>query len=142
MVKQTGWALLSVMVGLVVGGIATGLVDPLPSLQAQTTSPLTIQPETGRVGIGTMSPQFKLDVAGEIRATGGTAIYQLTAAGCGSSPLLTTTATCLTTGYQVCEEIYGHLICNTRYRNCAGGGVGLSSPATCNNALVGRLVAP
>src|SRR5918994_1845338 len=93
MVRRTGWILLSVMVGLVVGGIATGLVDPLPSLQAQTTFPLTVQPETGRVGIGTMSPTQtldvngatrvggrlvvgdQLDVAGQIRAGAGTAIY-------------------------------------------------------------------
>ena len=73
MVRRTGWILLGVMVGLVVGGIATGLVDPLPSLQAQTTSPLTIQPETGRVGVGTTSPSAKLDVAGNVKAQGGVA---------------------------------------------------------------------
>ncbi len=40
------------------------------SAAAQVTSSLTIQPGTGRVGIGTAAPGTTLDVAGDVRASG------------------------------------------------------------------------
>ena len=50
---------------------------------AQTASPLTIQPETGRVGIGTSNPRGTLDIsAGELWLTGGTySIIRLSTSG-------------------------------------------------------------
>jgi len=49
------------------GSIATGIVFSPPVLQAQ--SPLTIQPSTGRVGVGNTNPAYALDVAGTVNAT-------------------------------------------------------------------------
>lgn len=54
-----------ILVMAMVGGAISGLFfSASPFLQAQSTSPLTIQPDTGRVGIGTMTPGTKLDVVG------------------------------------------------------------------------------
>lgn len=55
---------LHIGIGILIGSTASGIVGPLPSLQAQSSSPLTIQPDTGRIGIGTTAPTAKLDVAG------------------------------------------------------------------------------
>ena len=49
------------------GGPAFGLVIQNPAL---TTPPLTIEAVTGDVGIGTTTPTQKLDVAGQVHATG------------------------------------------------------------------------
>jgi len=51
-------------IGIVIGVLMGGFVSGLPSLQAQSSSPLTIQPDTGRVGIGTTAPGEKLHVVG------------------------------------------------------------------------------
>ena len=40
-----------------------------PLLDSQTTSPLTVQPSTSRVGVNTPSPTEALDVAGNVKAT-------------------------------------------------------------------------
>src|SRR5574341_1940551 len=55
-----------ILVMAMVGGAISGpFFSAGPFLQAQSTSPLTIQPDTGRVGIGTMTPAAKLQVAGD-----------------------------------------------------------------------------
>lgn len=59
-----------------VGGAISGLFFSAAFLQAQTVSPLTIQSDTGRVGIGTMTPVSKLQVGGDVALqsmTAGTA---------------------------------------------------------------------
>jgi hypothetical protein len=48
--------------------VAVLLWVTVPSVEAQT-SPLTIQPSTGRVGIGTTTPGYPLDVTGTVNAT-------------------------------------------------------------------------
>lgn len=62
--------LLLIGVGLLIGGLMAGLFHAIPKLDAQSgSSPLIIQPQTGRVGIGTSSPAYTLDVAGTVNAT-------------------------------------------------------------------------
>jgi len=51
--------------GFLLGALAA-LALPA-SLYAQ--SPLTVQPSTGRVGVGTIAPSEKLDVDGNVKAT-------------------------------------------------------------------------
>jgi hypothetical protein len=57
------------------GSLTIGLIAALSILastvQAQTPSPLTIQPSTGRVGIGTTTPTSPLTVSGTIESTTG-----------------------------------------------------------------------
>ena len=53
--------------GFLLGGLAALLVALPSSLYAQ--SPLTVQPSTGRVGVGTIAPSEKLDVDGNVKAT-------------------------------------------------------------------------
>ncbi len=51
------------------GGLAMALMLALsPSLHAQS-SPLTVQPSTGRVGVGNTNPGYPLDVTGTVNAT-------------------------------------------------------------------------
>jgi hypothetical protein len=58
--------------------VAALLVGSLvPTGSAQSPSPLTLQPETGRVGIGTATPGSKLHVTGQTRIS-GTAPARLT----------------------------------------------------------------
>ena len=54
--------------GFLLGGLAALLVALPSSLYAQS-SPLTVQPSTGRVGVGTIAPSEKLDVDGNVKAT-------------------------------------------------------------------------
>lgn len=61
-----------ILVMAMIGGAISGLFfSAVPVLQAQSTSPLTIQPDTGRIGVGTMTPNDKLDVAGTLRILSG-----------------------------------------------------------------------
>jgi hypothetical protein len=64
-------------------GVASGLdsaaIQSLDPLTSWTTRPLLLNPNGGNVGIGTTSPLYKLDVAGDVNVTGtfrinGTAI--------------------------------------------------------------------
>jgi hypothetical protein len=53
-----------------IGMIAAALTFTLPvGLHAQA-SPLTVQPSTGRVGVGNTNPAYPLDVTGTVNATG------------------------------------------------------------------------
>jgi hypothetical protein len=62
--------LLLIGIGLLLGSLIAGLFHAIPKLGAQSgSSPLTIQPQTGRVGIRTSSPAYTLDVAGTVNAT-------------------------------------------------------------------------
>lgn len=153
------------MPGILLGSLVTAVFGALPALQAQSVSPLTVQPDTGRVGIntdtpartldvngdarvageitttgrigvGTSTPAFTLDVAGQIRATTGTAVY-VPHTSCGGT-VLTTSTTCST---NVCKTS-GDLE-NPHYRLCSGVCPNTpNNPSTCSNTLLGRLVAP
>ena len=80
--------------------------------QAQSSSPLTIQPSTSRVGINTTAPAYTLDVSGTVRATAfrgdGSLLVNLPASG---GPWTQT----------------GVDIANT---NSGGVGVGVATPGT------------
>ena len=52
----------------IAASIAALLIALSPNLHAQ--SPLTIQPSTGRVGVGNTSPAEALDVTGNIKNSG------------------------------------------------------------------------
>jgi hypothetical protein len=62
----TIFALRGVALFLVVGA----WLPMWPNSAVAQTSPLTVQPSTSRVGIGTTTPSEKLDVAGSVRASG------------------------------------------------------------------------
>ena len=53
--------------GFLLGVLAALVLALAPSLYAQ--SPLTVQPSTGRVGIGNTNPSEALDVSGTVKAT-------------------------------------------------------------------------
>lgn len=99
----------------------------------------------GNVGIGTTTPGYKLDVQGQIRATQGVIIYVISNPVCSfSNPnnwvipslgMLTTSASCQT---GVCG--YGESW--AYYYDCAGNCSLSTTPFTCSNTLLGRLVAP
>ena len=53
-----------------IGGLVTAIMIALaPNVYAQS-SPLTVQPSTGRVGVGNTNPAYPLDVTGTVNATG------------------------------------------------------------------------
>ena len=53
-----------------IGGLVTAIMITLaPNVYAQS-SPLTVQPSTGRVGVGNTNPAYPLDVTGTVNATG------------------------------------------------------------------------
>lgn len=54
--------------GATIAGLVGLLLASQPNLHAQS-SPLTIQPSTGRVGIGNTNPSETLDVTGNVKAT-------------------------------------------------------------------------
>jgi hypothetical protein len=53
---------------LLILGVAMGVFNFPSALHAQS-SPLTVQPSTGRVGVGNTSPGYTLDVTGTVNAT-------------------------------------------------------------------------
>jgi len=57
---------LFVSIGTIAAAMLLGLAPPL---YAQS-SPLTVQPSTGRVGVGNTNPAYPLDVTGTVNATG------------------------------------------------------------------------
>ena len=63
--RNRGW----LRSGFLLGALAALVLALAPSLYAQ--SPLTVQPSTGRVGVGNANPQYPLDVTGAVHAQGG-----------------------------------------------------------------------
>src|SRR3989304_5267289 len=53
-----------------IGGLATALLLALSPILYAQSSPLTVQPSTGRVGVGNTNPGYTLDVTGTVNATG------------------------------------------------------------------------
>ena len=53
-----------------IGAIAAALTFTLPAGLHAQASPLTVQPSTGRVGVGNTNPAYPLDVTGTVNATG------------------------------------------------------------------------
>ncbi len=64
----TDWAERSFCLRRVLSGITVAALCYPTFVQAQS-SPLTVQPFTGRVGVGVTSPQYPLDVTGTVNAT-------------------------------------------------------------------------
>lgn len=62
-------AVALVAAGCIFGGLATYFAASVPEVVAQSQSPLTVQPSTGRVGIGTTGPGYTLDVNGTVNAS-------------------------------------------------------------------------
>lgn len=54
--------------GVLAGIIALAALLQPSTVGAQAASPLTVQPSTGRVGVGNTSPGYTLDVNGTINA--------------------------------------------------------------------------
>jgi hypothetical protein len=61
------------LIGFITFAALAGLLASPAGLLAQS-SPLTIQPSTGRVGIGTTNPTEKLDVTGNIKSSGSLSV--------------------------------------------------------------------
>src|SRR3972149_8590119 len=101
--------LLLIGTGLILGGFVLGGIFSPPSPQAQSAFPLTIHPSTGRVGIGTVTPAYTLDVNGTVNAAAfrgdGSQLTNLP-----GSPWITTDPT-------------------TLYYNAGNVGIGTSAPA-------------
>jgi hypothetical protein len=62
--------------GFIVGVIAA-LSFALPSGLFAQSSPLTVQPSTGRVSVGTTTPTETLDVTGTVKATAFTILVRV-----------------------------------------------------------------
>lgn len=62
-------AVVLVGAGVIAAVSVPSLVTPVRRVGAQSSSPLTIQPSTGRVGIGTSTPGYPLDVTGTVNAS-------------------------------------------------------------------------
>jgi len=121
---RTSWP-----VGTLTGG---GTANYLAKWTGGTTSGNSLVFDNGSaVGIATTGPTHTLTVNGTIRATGGTPIYSINNH-CVNPGSLTTVTTCQT---RQC------LVSPVRYLNCSGQCVSVPV-VTCNNALIGRLVAP
>ncbi len=151
-----------------VAALITVVLGASPGLCAESSSPLTIQPDTSRVGINTPAPERTLDVNGtarvtdtltinnrvgigidnpshalevngSVRATTGTILYQF-ASPCGGTGQFTLGATCTT---RVCATECHDLGCTpSMWLTCTGSCSKTGGPATCNNPAVGRLMAP
>jgi len=73
--SQTVQMLLLLGIGIVVGSLLSGLLTTPAALYAQSASPLTIQPDTGRVGIGTTVPIRTLEVGSTAGTPPGNALF-------------------------------------------------------------------
>ena len=65
--RQTGGGQVGFAVSI--GAIATALIVTAPIALFAQSSPLTVQPSTGRVGVGNTNPAYPLDVTGTVNAT-------------------------------------------------------------------------
>jgi hypothetical protein len=69
-ITRKSWSERSFCLRRVLWGItAAALSSCYPTFVHAQSSPLTVQPSTGRVGVGVTSPQYPLDVTGTVNAT-------------------------------------------------------------------------
>jgi hypothetical protein len=69
-IAGTDWAERHFRLRRVLSGIiVAALLSCYPAFVQAQSSPLTVQPSTGRVGVGVTSPQYPLDVTGTVNAT-------------------------------------------------------------------------
>ena len=97
----------------------------------------------GNVGIGTTEPGYKLDVSGEIRATGailsntGKAVYERNPY-CTEPEAPSFYTTCQTRAWDIGK--ISKYLGPEEYHRCDGLCWGQDKPVTCNNTFVGRLI--
>ena len=106
--------------GFLLGALAALVLALAPSLYAQ--SPLTVQPSTGRVGVGNTNPQYPLDVTGTVNAGGfrgdGSQLTNLPLFDAANVQVFTTPGTSVCTKPGNAKQVFAYLI--------GGGGGGAS----------------